>query len=246
MNFALSDEQEFLKEAARGALSRVETLEAARDGARRRRAARPVADRRRGRLARACSSPRPTAAPGSARSRRCSCSRSSAACSRACRCSATCRRPSCSTAAARRRRRRRAAPPARRAPRSCPARPPSDVDAGWTHRPGARDHARAGARASPTARVSGDGRLGARRARRRPPRRRARRRPRRARARRRRAGRAGRRVYDATRSLGHVTLDGAPATLLDLPGGRRAGRLVHRPGAARRRVARRRSTSRCR
>jgi alkylation response protein AidB-like acyl-CoA dehydrogenase len=31
VNFALSDEQEFLKEAARGALSRVKTLEAARD-----------------------------------------------------------------------------------------------------------------------------------------------------------------------------------------------------------------------
>jgi hypothetical protein len=36
MNFALSDEQEFLKEAARGALARVKTVEAARaalDGA---------------------------------------------------------------------------------------------------------------------------------------------------------------------------------------------------------------------
>jgi alkylation response protein AidB-like acyl-CoA dehydrogenase len=31
VNFALSDEQEFLKEAARGALSRVKTLEAARE-----------------------------------------------------------------------------------------------------------------------------------------------------------------------------------------------------------------------
>ena len=31
MNFALSDEQEFLKEAARGALSRVSTVEAARE-----------------------------------------------------------------------------------------------------------------------------------------------------------------------------------------------------------------------
>ena len=31
MNFALSDEQEFLKEAARGALARTKTLEAARD-----------------------------------------------------------------------------------------------------------------------------------------------------------------------------------------------------------------------
>ena len=32
MNFALSDEQEFLKEAARGALSRVKTVEAAYPG----------------------------------------------------------------------------------------------------------------------------------------------------------------------------------------------------------------------
>ena len=55
MNLALSDEQEFLREAARGALSRFKTIEAARealdgDGS----AARPVADRARGRLARAC------------------------------------------------------------------------------------------------------------------------------------------------------------------------------------------------
>jgi hypothetical protein len=31
MNLALSDEQEFLREAARGALSRVETVKAARE-----------------------------------------------------------------------------------------------------------------------------------------------------------------------------------------------------------------------
>ena len=31
MNFALTDEQEFLREAARGALSRIETVKAARD-----------------------------------------------------------------------------------------------------------------------------------------------------------------------------------------------------------------------
>ena len=31
MNLALSDEQEFLREAARGALSRVKTIEAARE-----------------------------------------------------------------------------------------------------------------------------------------------------------------------------------------------------------------------
>ena len=34
MNFALSDEQELLREAARGSLSRFKTVEAARDGAR--------------------------------------------------------------------------------------------------------------------------------------------------------------------------------------------------------------------
>ncbi len=54
MNLALSDEQVFLREAARGALSRFKTLEAAREAldGERVRAARPVADRRRGRLAR--------------------------------------------------------------------------------------------------------------------------------------------------------------------------------------------------
>ena len=54
MDLALTDEQEFLREAARGALSRFKTIEAARealdDG---RRAARPVARRARGRLGRA-------------------------------------------------------------------------------------------------------------------------------------------------------------------------------------------------
>ena len=63
VNFALSDEQEFLKEAARGTLSRVKTLEAARaalDGAR---AARPVARGGRGRLAGPPRLRGPTAAP---------------------------------------------------------------------------------------------------------------------------------------------------------------------------------------
>ena len=65
MNFALSDEQEFLKEAARGALSRFKTLEAARealDGGELPdlwpTAARPAG--------RACWCPRSTAAPASA------------------------------------------------------------------------------------------------------------------------------------------------------------------------------------
>ena len=44
--------------------------------------------------------------------------------------------------------------------------------------------------------------------------------------------------YDATRSLGHVTFDGARgATLLDAPDGGAGGRLVPGPGADRRRVA---------
>ncbi len=45
MNFALTDEQEFLREAARGALSRHKTIEAARDALEDPScAARPVAD----------------------------------------------------------------------------------------------------------------------------------------------------------------------------------------------------------
>ncbi len=53
MNLALSDEQVFLREAARGALSRYKTLEAAREAldGDSKRAAGPVADRLRGRLA---------------------------------------------------------------------------------------------------------------------------------------------------------------------------------------------------
>ena len=65
MNFALTDEQEFLKEAARGALSRFKTVEAARealDGGELPdlwpTALRPAGP--------ACWSPRSTAAPGSA------------------------------------------------------------------------------------------------------------------------------------------------------------------------------------
>ena len=45
MNFALSDEQEFLQEAARGALVARQDRRGRARGARRRRAARPVADR---------------------------------------------------------------------------------------------------------------------------------------------------------------------------------------------------------
>ena len=56
MNLALSDEQVFLREAARGALSRFKTLEAAREAldGDAERAARPVADRRARPAGRAC------------------------------------------------------------------------------------------------------------------------------------------------------------------------------------------------
>ena len=73
MNLALTDEQSFLREAARGALG------ARQDGGRRARGARgpgraagPVADRVRGGLGRAARAARSAAAPGSARSTRCS------------------------------------------------------------------------------------------------------------------------------------------------------------------------------
>ena len=50
MNLALSDEQEFLREAARGALSRVKTIEAAREALEGRRRC-PTCGRRRSRPA---------------------------------------------------------------------------------------------------------------------------------------------------------------------------------------------------
>ncbi len=46
--------------------------------------------------------------------------------------------------------------------------------------------------------------------------------------------------YDATRSLGHVTLSGAPATLLDAPAGGTGRRVAPDAGPDRRRVARQR------
>ena len=119
-----------------------------------------------------------------------------------------------------------------------PAQPPGDVDAAGRVDAAARLHARRGAGGRRRRRVTGAVAVGARRARGRRPRgRRARR------ARRARAGGATRRssrsrATTATRSLGHVRFDGAPATLLEpAPAPRR--RLVRRPGAAGRRVARR-------
>ncbi len=56
MNLELTDEQSFLREAAREALSRVKTIALAREAIEDPTAlARPVADRPRGRLDRACS-----------------------------------------------------------------------------------------------------------------------------------------------------------------------------------------------
>jgi len=71
MNLALTDEQEFLREAARGALSRTNYVEAAREaleGA-------PLPDLWPAACEAGwsgCSSPRTMAGPGSARSTRCS------------------------------------------------------------------------------------------------------------------------------------------------------------------------------
>ena len=99
MNLALSDEQELLREAARGA------LRARQDGRGRARRARGAAElpdlwphRRRGRLAGPAGLRGPRRRRAGRRSTRCSWPRSAAACSRACRCSGTCRRRRCSTA----------------------------------------------------------------------------------------------------------------------------------------------------
>ena len=129
MNLALSDEQVFLREAARGALSRFKTLEAAREAldGRPERAARPLADGQRGRLARPADRRGARRRRASTRSTRCSCSASAAACSPASRCSGTCPRPRSSTHSpnaaelARRARHRRAA---RGLPAVLPARRP--------------------------------------------------------------------------------------------------------------------------
>ena len=238
MNFALSDEQEFLQEAARGALVARQDRRGRPRGARRRRAARPVADRRRGRLARPAGRPRSTAAPASARSTRCSCSPSSAACSPACRCSASCRhvpaRPRRAPTGTRR------SPPATRARPTCrPGRRATSTPAG----PSTPQHRlRARRRAADRRRRHGDrrGRVGARRARRRPARRAsAARRPR----------RASWTPRDADRSSRSTALRRDPLArprALRRRARHRARRrrrplaaLVPRPGAARRRVARR-------
>ena len=241
MNLAV-DEQEFLREAARGALSRVKTIEAAREALEGSDPARPVADRGRGRLARAADRRGPRRRRPRASSTPCSwpqeCGRVLA------------RAPLLGAAAGQRAARR---PPATKrsrrwrramcARRGCPrGRPATSSRAGPSTRARQASPARAACdgRRRPRERHR-RGRLGARRSRGRPagrgraststaPRSRA---P----SRRRAASIEAVTRYDATRSLGHVTLDGArrPA-----PAGHRraagAG-VVPGPGAAGRRVA---------
>ena len=132
MNLALSDEQEFLREAARGALSRVKTVEAAREALEDAGdAARPVADRASRPAGPACWSPRSTAAPGSAPFDAMlvaeECGRVLAGVPLL---GPPARDRTCSTAAATTASRR--SPPASGARRSSPARPPGDLDDGWT------------------------------------------------------------------------------------------------------------------
>ena len=92
MNFALSDEQVLLREAARGVAV---ALQDGRGGARGARgpdgAARPVADRGRGRLARAADLRGARRRRARARSTRCWWPRNAAGCWPRCRCSACCR-----------------------------------------------------------------------------------------------------------------------------------------------------------
>ena len=127
MNLALSDEQEFLREAARGALSRAKTIEAARealDGARRcptcgRPPSRPAGP--------ACWSPRTHGGAGLGAVRRDA--RRPGVRPRARRrrrCSATCR-PRTLLDRGGYARHRASSPPASCARRSCPARPPGDA-----------------------------------------------------------------------------------------------------------------------
>ena len=150
MNLALSDEQELLREAARGACSRVEDGRGRARRARGRRAARPVAARRRGRLAgpaglRGARRRRPGRLRRDARGRR-----SAAACWPACRCSGCCRRRRCSTPPAHEALEAVAAGEARAA--WLPARPPGDV----VERLDGRRRARARPRAGAARAVDGD------------------------------------------------------------------------------------------
>ncbi len=131
MNFALSDEQEFLKEAARGALvARADGRGRAR-GAGRRRAARPVAHRGRGGLARPARLRRP-------RRRRARRARGDAGVRGArprARVRPAARPPARDRAARRRRAASRRSRPATPAPRSCPpGRRPTSTPA-WTTEP---------------------------------------------------------------------------------------------------------------
>ena len=201
-------------------------------GARRRRAARPVAAPRSRPAGPGCWSARSAAARGSARSTRCSCCRRPAAGWPACRCSATCPRARCSTRPATtaiERGRRRATRARCSWPRS---RPATSTTAGRSRREDAwrarrapidrrRRHASTAAcRGSSTRRAptcsSSSATDGARR----------------------RVVEAGDGVeveevvrYDPTRSLGHVTFDGAAGTRAR----RRRPTTSRAPGTSRRR-----------
>ena len=163
MNFSLTEEQEFLQEAARGTLGRVKTVEAARDALEGAELPDLWPARRRGRLARPADHPRPTRAPASSRSTPCSCSPSSGSVLASVPLLGHLPATSCSTARARR---RRGAGRRRAARGFVPALPPSGAS-GWTTEPREGSRARrAGADGGTlTARRLGAGRAGRRRAR---------------------------------------------------------------------------------
>ena len=246
MNFALSDEQELLKEAARGALARVKTVEAAREALDGGDAARPVADRRRGGLA------RPAGLRGARRRRARRAGRDArvrrarAACSRRVPLLGHLPATLLLDAAGRRRALEALASGERRA--AFVRRPAADGDRGGA---GRSTRARACARAPAPVIGGGDGH---RRGRAGCPTRRAptcsswsgRRRPRRARSRPPTPRSSRSTGYDATRSLGHVRFDAAPATRARRRRRRRRHRVVPRAGAARARRRSARSSSRSR
>ena len=149
MNLNLSDEQEFLREAARGALSRFKTVEAAREALEdEQRAARPVADGHRGRLARAAGE-RGARRRGPRRLRRDA--RGAGGRPRAgarARCSARCPRRCCWTAAAAAVTEAVAGGELKAA--WLPARPPSSLEPRWTVDPVVGQGARGRARRRPS------------------------------------------------------------------------------------------------